>query len=231
VRATKKKRGAVKQIDSDKYNVAWFKLAECVSRHEKERALGVLHLLVHSLDDVALGYKLEGDVYVSFNEIENAITRYTLAAKEYQREKRFFEAAGIYGNLIALKPKSKEYALALVRLYKVLNVHAKQVESLTTLFDLWIDEQLYLRARDTLKELIFLDPSYKIFSLTQAFIFDALDKKYFEFRELKDLLKRYIDSLVMSDNSTEVTQFLSVLEAKSSALYGFACNCLDENKK
>jgi hypothetical protein len=37
----------MKQTQVDKHTIAWFKIAECVSRGEKERALGVYRLLSH----------------------------------------------------------------------------------------------------------------------------------------------------------------------------------------
>ena len=58
----------MKHLPSDKYNVAWFKLAECVARGEKEKALGVYRLLVHSLDEPAFIRQLEGDLLLAFKD-------------------------------------------------------------------------------------------------------------------------------------------------------------------
>ena len=41
------------------YSVAWFKLAEFVTRKEKERAFGVYRLLSHSIADRAFAAQLE----------------------------------------------------------------------------------------------------------------------------------------------------------------------------
>ena len=51
---------------SDKYTIAWFKLAECVAKGEKEKAFGVYRLLMHSLEDQAYAYQLEGDLLDAF---------------------------------------------------------------------------------------------------------------------------------------------------------------------
>ncbi len=72
----------MKQVPSGKYTIAWFKLAECVSRGEKERALGVYRLLSHSLDDSALVCQLEGDIFLSFNDKQQAVTNYALMGGE-----------------------------------------------------------------------------------------------------------------------------------------------------
>ena len=77
----------MRQVPSDKYNIAWFKLAEFVSRGEKERALGLYRLLTHSFDDRALTYQLEGDLLLSFND-DSAQDRYRKAAEEYRQSER-----------------------------------------------------------------------------------------------------------------------------------------------
>ena len=66
----------VKKIEnSQKYSIAWFKLAECVGRKEKERALAVYRLLSHSIGDEALTTHLEGDILLSFDD-DVAIAKY-----------------------------------------------------------------------------------------------------------------------------------------------------------
>ena len=93
----------MRQLPSDKYNVAWFKLAEFVGRGEKERALGLYRLLVHSFNDQALALQLEGDILLSFNDM-NALEKYGSAALLYQERGRFIEAVAIYEHMIMLKP-------------------------------------------------------------------------------------------------------------------------------
>ena len=58
----------MKQIPSDKYNVAWFTLAECVSRGEKVRAMSLYRLLVHSIKDGAFACQLKGDLLLAFRD-------------------------------------------------------------------------------------------------------------------------------------------------------------------
>lgn len=89
------------QMSSDKFNVAWFKLAEFVIRKEKERALYIFRLLVHSLNDAALIAQLEGDLLLSFND-EKAVDCYIKAAHLYEKSNRIMQAAAIYEHLGAL---------------------------------------------------------------------------------------------------------------------------------
>jgi predicted Zn-dependent protease len=75
--------GGMKQMQSDKYTIAWFKIAECVSRGEKERALGVYRLLSHSFNDNAVASQLEADINLAFNEQDQAVVLYRQAIDLY----------------------------------------------------------------------------------------------------------------------------------------------------
>jgi hypothetical protein len=94
----------MKQMQSDKYTIAWFKIADYVSRGEKERALGVYRLLSHSFNDDAIARQLEGDINLSCNEKVRAIELYRLSVELYLKTHRFLEAAAILENLIELVP-------------------------------------------------------------------------------------------------------------------------------
>ena len=107
----------MKQVPIDKYNIAWFRLAEYVSRGEKERALGMYRLLSHSFDDQAFACQLEGDILWSFNDNLGAADKYYQAAQLYQEDKRMLQAAAVYEHLIALRPDSFEYVCSLVDVY------------------------------------------------------------------------------------------------------------------
>ena len=79
------------QVVADKYNIAWFKLADCVARGEKERALGVFRLLSHSFDDPALARQLHGDLLLSFRD-ERAQEKYEEAVTALERVRLVFSA-------------------------------------------------------------------------------------------------------------------------------------------
>lgn len=115
----------MKQAVSDTYNIAWFKLAECVSRGEKERALGVYRLLAHSIDDAAFAKQLEGDILLSFNERTLAEQRYRDSAHLYKESGRILEAAAIFEHLYQLDRSSDFYKSSLIELYTQLDVPAK----------------------------------------------------------------------------------------------------------
>jgi len=125
----------MKQVPSGKYTIAWFKLAECVSRGEKERALGVYRLLSHSLDDSALVCQLEGDIFLSFNDNKQAEVNYYQAAQLYKKDNRILEAAAVYEHLLTIQPEDKRYRVVVINLYKQLNIQSKVKEHVMALVD------------------------------------------------------------------------------------------------
>jgi len=125
----------MKQVPTDKYNIAWFKLAEYVARGEKERALGVYRLLSHSFDDVAFARQLEGDILWAFND-SAASHKYCQAAQLYQDDHRVLQAAAVYEHLITLHPTSIAYVSHIIDLYMQLSNASKVASYLAVLSDL-----------------------------------------------------------------------------------------------
>jgi len=99
----------MKPTSSDKYSVAWFKLAECVTRGEQERAFGVYRLLAHSFEDKAFALQLAGDLYLAFSDSASAVAKYEMAAQLYQESGRTGEAAAVYEHLYTISPAEKRY--------------------------------------------------------------------------------------------------------------------------
>lgn len=95
------------QIQANKYSIAWFKLAECVSRRERERALGVYRLLAHSFDSPALACQLEADIILAFNEPGRAISKYLQAAQLYEKQGELMQAIAVYDHIITLQASSQ----------------------------------------------------------------------------------------------------------------------------
>lgn len=81
-------------------SIAWFKLAEFVSRGEKERALGIYRLLSYSITDAALNAQLEGDILIAFSD-ERALESYHKAILLYNRAQQPMHLFPLYCNLIS----------------------------------------------------------------------------------------------------------------------------------
>lgn len=115
----------MKQMQSDKHTIAWFKIAECVSRGEKERALGVYRLLSHSFNDNAVARQLEADIHLCFGEQEIAIALYRHAIELYQKSDRFLEAVAICEHLLVMRPDDLLLRREAIKLYILLGIVSK----------------------------------------------------------------------------------------------------------
>jgi hypothetical protein len=111
----------MRYIPTDKYTVAWFKLAECVAKGEKEKAFGVYRLLMHSLEDKAYAHQLEGDLLGAFHD-ERALEKYEHAAQLYVINHRPKEAIALYEELVLMNLDNARAMHCLLELY---NKHKK----------------------------------------------------------------------------------------------------------
>lgn len=108
----------MKLLSSGSHNIAWFKLADFVSRGEKERALSVFKLLVHSIPDQAFSYQLEGDILLAFDD-DAALDSYHLAANLYKKNGSYQKAIAVYEH-VALFKNDLKILEALLDVYDVL---------------------------------------------------------------------------------------------------------------
>lgn len=68
------------------YAIAWQSLAAAVMQGKKEHALGIYRLLSRSFEHKALVDHLQGDIFLAFNDIQNACNAYTQAALLYEQQ-------------------------------------------------------------------------------------------------------------------------------------------------
>lgn len=118
----------MKQSSNEKCTIAWFKLAEFVSRGEKERALALYRLLAHSFADKALVVQLEGDLCASFKDT-SAQEKYSQAAQLYVLDGRWWQAAALYEQLHMLDQTNIDYLNGLLVVYKQLNLPEQYVSA------------------------------------------------------------------------------------------------------
>lgn len=128
----------MKQPVSDRYTIAWFRLAECVSRGERERALGVYRLLSHSIGNPAFESQLEGDLYLSFGDHGAALTRYQNAVTLYRASGRALEAAAVLEHVATLDPHTYVHHEHMILLYHQLQLSRKVQEHLHRALELLV---------------------------------------------------------------------------------------------
>jgi hypothetical protein len=145
----------MKQTQADKHTIAWFKIAECVSRGEKERALGVYRLLSHSFNDNAIKCQLEADIYCSFGETTLAVPLYQQAMESYIKSQRFLEATAVGEHLVVLQPSEMLWHRTLIQLYLVLGMIAKAQTHIQVLADFFAQKKQWIE--QVLDDLMLVD--------------------------------------------------------------------------
>ncbi len=215
----------MKQLLSETYNVAWFKLADCIARGEKERALGVYRLLSHSFDDPALACQLHADILRSFKD-ERAQGVYQEAAVLYRERNRLIEAAAVYEHLVTLDKNNVVYRLQLIELYQQMGIVSKVTGYLYQLID-------DLMAREEWKKAIELSEQYETAGdltftaqLHEKMLFHLINKEL-----LPDTImvhaKKAIDAWIELDNQQAINRMLSKLKAIDLKIHEYVREYID----
>ncbi len=215
----------MKQIYGDKYSIAWFNLAEFVARKEKERALGIYRLLVHSLSDPAVISQLEGDLLLSFNDMR-AIECYIKAAQLYEKDSRIAQAAAVYEHILLLEDNQIPYLSSIITLYLKLNNETKistYVHMITTIF---MSQQAYQDLELWIESLQLSMSQKQSAQLYAAVFFAFLDQSPNE--EYTDhLLRKTLVLLLEQDDAKYFRQFLTKLETISKFYHAKAVQFIE----
>jgi tetratricopeptide (TPR) repeat protein len=135
--------GAMKSEFTEKKTIAWFTLAECVSRGERERAFGVYRLLSHSLDDRALALQLEADLLCAFKMESEALEKYEKAMKVYKQSSKLLEAAAVCEHMRLLDTHNSAYAQQALELYSSLQFEDRAADLLVELVTTYVKQSSY----------------------------------------------------------------------------------------
>jgi hypothetical protein len=217
----------MRHLPADKYNVAWFKLADFVVRGEKERAMGMYRLLMHSIDDKALALQLEGDLLLSFND-EVAQERYRAAALTYIADNRLMEAAAVYEHMITCKTCTNEDLRQLVQVYQELGRYTRLAIHLHELcgrlvVNQALDQALFLieRCHDQLTSAQLAGLYHHLLT---CMIANQQPKT-----AVHTYLGRCMDALTSSRFAVALQTFLTSLEATDAALHEQALRLVEQN--
>ncbi len=218
----------MRHIPNDKYTIAWFKLAECVAKGEKEKAFGVYRLLMHSLEDQAYAHQLEGDLLGAFSD-ERAPEKYAIAAQLYQNNSRYKEAAALYEDLILLVPHDSRYILKLIDVYTKHKSNEITIEKLKKLLMLLREKRRYehgLLVLTALQENA--DHEMVIGEYTQ--VMHELIGLHLDHEEIMNPLLQQAIALSMNQEKPGLMQsLLAQLEQSKYSWYQKACEMLKTN--
>lgn len=217
----------MKQVPSDKYNVAWFRLAEYISRGEKERALGVYRLLSHSLDDAAFMAQLEGDIYLSFADHATARDKYVQAAHLYEKEGRLLQAAAMYEHVVELYPRELEYRTAVVDLYKRLSIKSKVHRHACDALAHAIEHREWRKASEAIEQLDRHDE-------LRGHLHEQLALALLKAQAHQELMQEHIAAaltIFLVTNQRHVQQFIAHLAAVDAAAHAYAVAYLQSHQR
>lgn len=200
----------MRQEQSGKRNVAWFTLAECVSRGEKERALGVYRLLSHSLEDAAVIAQLEGDLLWAFNDT-TALEKYFIAATRYQHDGRYREAFAVLEHSRALAPTSRHCLERLIELAALIHYEKRLVEYMREYIDRVDDQASYLFACATLAQQKNVDGN-QFFLLKNALLLRASVLTLLSHEDVILLLQEVAAACLASHDERQLQRLLVSLE-------------------
>lgn len=215
----------MKPVSADKQSIAWFKLAECIGRGEKERALSLLRLLTYSLDDnLPFIKQLEGDI-LSFFEDAQALTHYIQAAHMYQQAGNIRDASAVYEKLLALEQKP-EFLEKIVSLYTELKDIKKVVYYQKKLCSALLSKGSVAKGIELFKKIDKeLDGAEKI-DMHKMVIFTALTHKYTQEKIITGYLHKVLDGLLRFGSDKELQIFLADLKALNSMWHKDAADYL-----
>jgi len=213
----------MKYIQSEKYNLAWFRLAECVSRGEKERAMGVYRLLSHSLGDDALAAQLKGDLLLCFND-ELAVEKYLEAASLYKKSKKTIEAIAVCEHLILLEPENQTHLFESINLYREIGMPFKIIDHINEMvknnkLDMAIDITETIAASVKREDLA---------QVRKNIIFGLMALNPVPEEKIMDQIKCAVEELISVKDESLLQSFLSDLKALKSNYYKKACGYISK---
>jgi hypothetical protein len=205
----------MRQEQSRKRNVAWFTLAECVSRGEKERALGVYRLLSHSLEDSAVIAQLEGDLLWAFND-SSALGKYYIAATRYQHDGRYREALTVLEHSRTLSPTSRYCLERLIELSMIIHLNERLIEYVREYIDCIDDQESYLFAYTVLEKVPNADLTNQFFLLKIALVLRASVLDVLPKESVLPLVQEVTQACLLSSDERQLQRLIITLEQNSS---------------
>ena len=208
----------MKNIGSEKSSVAWFRLAECLKRKERERAFLLYRLLMHSFEDNAFLKKLEGDMWIDF-DLEEATTCYLAAAHHYKQRHEYYEAYLIYKKLSEIDGQSLMFIDLVIEVIshtpfrnEASCYYAKKLSGLC-------------RVRSFAQAVEYFEEHKQIFShaqkndFYQEFVKNAIAAQYPNTAVIESYLQAIIEHLFESHQDNSLYQFLTQLQSLHEKWY------------
>lgn len=219
----------MRYVPNDKYTIAWFKLAECVAKGEKEKAFGVYRLLMHSLDDQAYAFQLEGDLLGAFQD-QRAVEKYAHAAQCYVHNNRFKEAAALYYDLVGMVPDDQRYVQKLIDAYKKHKQGDVLTEKLIKLADGLLEKARYAHVVLIIQEFQQSDNLAVAAQLYQKVIIECIKNEPDAVDTIDPLLQNAIAFYLRYGQKNQLQELLVTLKHSNSFWHDKACEYLKDER-
>ena len=212
----------MKQVALGKTSLAWFKLAEFVTRGEKERALSIFRLLAHSIRHDALVVQLEGDILHAFDDAR-ALDSYRRAARLFKKEGDLVQALFLYKALCALSNNAPDVLVALIELYELQGDEEKALEVSEKLIAGLVKQNLFADANDAILKITL--PSDKKARLHEQVVIGLLSSElgYHERSLIEKHLSAALDGYLFDTNEqrsrASIARFLPLVAALDSVTH------------
>lgn len=206
----------MKLLSSGSHNIAWFKLADIVSRGEKERALSVYKLLMHSIADQAFAYQLEGDILLAFDD-NMAIDRYHAAANIYKKHRDYQKAIAVYEH-ISLYKSDLATLEALLDVYSMLGDQTGIISSYYRFAIIAIQQKNFGLLINTLHTYL-MTANITLQAELYGYTFFALLFHDVENPQIKMYLFQALDSYLKVQDAHVLTRFMAKLKVSHEDFY------------
>lgn len=213
----------MRYIPTDKYTVAWFKLAECVAKGEKEKAFGVYRLLMHSLEDKAYAYQLEGDLLGAFQD-DRALEKYEHAAELYVANQRWKEAIALYEELALMNPDNVRAVHCLLELYSKYKKPEQCVSKILRLALTFYEKRKWDYIEQLVDTLAECTITTQDLQQCSSFCLLMITHNNLESRVIEKIVCKTTAYALMQTNNNQLSQFLTQLEQVNSNWYECAQN-------
>lgn len=214
---------------SEQYTVAWFTLAECVSRGERERAFGVYRLLSHSLDDRAVATQLKGDLCYAFKMPLQAIECYQSAVCLYKQSGRLLEAASVCEHIRTIDPYHIQNLNDLFDLYCLLQFDLRLQELISTITVVLAKQELY----DVLCGLVPIIEKLHSFGARAhcyaSIIYALYNQKKSAIHSINFFAQHAVRAYIRHGDDTLLQQFIAKIKAYDDDIYTLVLHIIKDN--
>ncbi|HBL98792.1 TPA: hypothetical protein DDZ86_04075 [Candidatus Dependentiae bacterium] len=217
----------MKQVSPENMSLAWFKLAEFVTRGEKERALGLYRLLAHSIQDEAVVAQLEGDLFSAFND-ERALDSFRKAGRAYLQQGKVMQAILTYEYLCELADRADDVLMILVDLYKKREDEKKVLGTVQRILLSLIAQERFTDAHDMLVHTAL--PGVQAAEFHEQLALALLSSKYGKSEQanvqyhIAAALDGYFFDVNQPRSRDRVAHLLSTVAALDNSAHTYACD-------